>query len=666
MSLDAELEQLRADHARLQASLRASEDLLGIFRQLMMQSPIAISVLRGPEHRFELANQRYLEMVGKPALIGVTMAEAFPEVVGTPLMDLFDRVIATGEPFATDEYETALSRGGAIEACFFRFNLVPIREADQVTGMMCTAVEITELVQARRAGVESAERLRLALDAGQLGDWEIDLRTGASNRSLRHDQVFGYAELLPRWSYHEFLRHVVPDERADIDAGFRAAMASASVWDFECSIAHLDGSLHWIEGHGRVQVGATGQPERMLGTVADITARKLAERERKELLARAQSAQLDAERANRAKDEFLAVLGHELRNPLAPILTALDLMRLRGESAAEKERTVIERQARHLVGLVDDLLDISRITSGKVELKHQLVELAEVTAKAIEMASPVLEQRRHSLDVEVAPGLAIEGDAARLAQIVSNLVTNAAKYTEPGGRIAIAAARDGDDIVLRVRDNGVGIAPEMLPQVFDMFAQAPQALDRASGGLGLGLAIVNSLVRLHRGTVEAHSAGRGEGAEFIVRLPSPRRELEDGVPLAAITPELSSTRTSRKRILIVDDNEDAAEMMAASLELRGHTTLVAHDGPVALRAIDQFAPDIALLDLGLPVMDGYELARRLRASERHARLKLVAVTGYGQASDRERTRATGFDAHLVKPVQMDRLRSLIAELTSTR
>jgi PAS domain S-box-containing protein len=654
------MEALREAQEALRRSTAHAAEIGMRFRELLIKSPIAICVLREPGHRVELANPRFLEMVNKPELVGKTLAEAFPETVGTPLSELFNRVARTGEPFSIDEYETTLDRGGAIEPCFFTFNIVPIRESGEITRMMCTSVEITELVRARRASLESAERLRLALDAGQLGDWEIDLRTGVTNRSRRHDEVFGHSERLPGWTFDDFLRHVVPEDRADVEATFKAALATAGVWDFECGIRHRDGSARWIEGHGRVQVGMTGQPERMLGTVADITARKLAEQERKELLGRARAAQLEAERANLAKDEFLAVLGHELRNPLAPILTALELMRLRGDDTAEKERTVIERQARHLVGLVDDLLDVSRITSGKVELKKQRVELAEVIAKAIEMASPLLEQRRHILTVDVQAGLALEADAARLAQVISNLLTNAAKYTEPGGRIDITAARSGDEITLRVRDNGIGIAPEMLPRVFDMFMQEPQSLDRARGGLGLGLAIAKSLVNLHGGIIDAHSSGRGEGAEFIVKLLASRCDEASASRLAGAPPSAVATR---KRILVVDDNEDAAEMMAAALELMGHTTRVAPDGPAALRLIDQFKPDVALLDLGLPVMDGYELARQLRSDERLAQLKLVAVTGYGQDADRRRSLAVGFDAHLVKPVHMQRIAALIEALT---
>jgi signal transduction histidine kinase/ActR/RegA family two-component response regulator len=382
--------------------------------------------------------------------------------------------------------------------------------------------------------------------------------------------------------------------------------------------------------------------------------------ERLELLERERHARAEAEKASRAKDEFLAMLGHELRNPLAPILTALQIMRLRGADHVERELTVMERQTQHLVRLVDDLLDVSRITRGKIELRRERVELAEIVAKAIEIASPLIEQRRHVLELHVPPrGLAVDGDPARLAQVVSNLLTNAAKYTEGGGHIAVTASRVGAELQLTVRDDGIGIEPAMLPRVFDMFAQEQQALDRSQGGLGLGLAIVRSLVSLHGGTVEVHSAGRGRGTAFTIRLPA-------AVPIAGGIEVEEAPAASRApdghRILVVDDNEDAADLLAQYLGFLGHVTRIAHDGPAALRVADEFGPEVALLDIGLPVMDGYELARRLRAQPGGDGLRLVAVTGYGQDSDKRRAREASFDAHLVKPISAERLAVVIRDL----
>jgi signal transduction histidine kinase/DNA-binding response OmpR family regulator len=374
-------------------------------------------------------------------------------------------------------------------------------------------------------------------------------------------------------------------------------------------------------------------------------------------------ARRDAEGASRAKDEFLAMLGHELRNPLAPILTALQLMRLRGGDAHEHERTVIERQTRHLVRLVDDLLDVSRIARGKIELRKERIELADGVAKAIEMASPLLEERSHRLTVNVPRGLLLDADPARLAQIVANLVTNAAKYTESGGRIFVEAEADADGgmLELRVADTGIGIEPDMLARIFEMFTQEPQSLDRASGGLGLGLTIVRNLVDLHGGTVEARSDGRGHGSTFIVRLPAAASVL---VPIGASAPAsgLPAAAPESPTVLVVDDNPDAAGMLASFVRTLGYRVELALDGPTALRVADRVSPGIALLDLGLPVMDGFEVARRLRGSPSHQGIRLIAITGYGQEADRERSRDAGFDAHLVKPVDLDQLGALIAEL----
>ncbi len=370
-----------------------------------------------------------------------------------------------------------------------------------------------------------------------------------------------------------------------------------------------------------------------------------------------------AESASRAKDEFMAILGHELRNPLAPILTAVNLMRLRGETSFEKERAVIERQAKHLVRLVDDLLDVSRITTGKVDLKRQPIEVGEIMAKALEMASSMFERRNHQLTLDVpSRGLVVAGDPGRLAQVFSNLLTNAAKYTEPGGVVSVTAARKDARIVIRIRDTGIGISANMLPRVFELFAQERQALDRADGGLGLGLSIVKNLVSMHGGAVQASSDGHGRGSEFVVTLPAIDvlgTEVEEEGPTSGNGEEASSTRT---RVLVVDDNVDAAELLAEMLEVMGYAPRTAHDGPSALVAAEAFKPEIAVLDIGLPAMDGYELARLLRKRPDLSGVHLIALTGYGQESDRQAASESGFNAHLVKPVDLDRLRDVLRQM----
>ncbi|MEZ4404895.1 MAG: ATP-binding protein [Polyangiales bacterium] len=368
----------------------------------------------------------------------------------------------------------------------------------------------------------------------------------------------------------------------------------------------------------------------------------------------------EAERANRAKDEFLAMLGHELRNPLAPILTALQLMRLRGDAAFERERAIVERQVKHVVALVDDLLDVSRITRGKIDLALETVEVADAVAKALELAGPLIEERHHAVRLSVPRGLYVEADPVRLAQVVSNLLTNAAKYTDPGGHIEVRAAREDHTVTLSVKDDGVGIDAELLPNVFGLFVQGGQSIDRSKGGLGLGLGIVKNVVALHRGTVEALSEGVGRGSEFRVRLPA--APSPSSVESSSSATSLHPPAGDGARVLVVDDNADAAELLAEALQMLGHEVYTAPDPAEALAIAPVVRPQVALLDIGLPVMDGYELAGRLRALPELEGCRYVAVTGYGQPADKARARAAGFDEHLVKPVSIDDVQRVVTKL----
>jgi signal transduction histidine kinase len=374
----------------------------------------------------------------------------------------------------------------------------------------------------------------------------------------------------------------------------------------------------------------------------------------------------DLHRASSAKDEFLAMLGHELRNPLAPIVTALQLMKMRGELASSKEQAIIQRQVDHLIRLVDDLLDVSRITRGQVQLRKETVAIAQVVAKAVEMAGMLFERRGHHLAIDVAPiGLTWHGDATRLAQVVANLLTNAARYTEPGGKVWLRARQEGAQVVIGVRDNGRGMEPEQLAHAFDLFFQGRQGVDRSEGGLGIGLALVRNLVELHGGTVTARSEGLGQGCEFTVRLPADVAA-QDAGPRPPVPAEPRPAPAGEVRhVMIVDDNVDAADSLAALLQARGHHVQVVYDPVAALDLARGFAPDLALLDIGLPVMDGYELASQLRQLPALGLARFVALTGYGQSGDRERSVAAGFDHHLVKPVQVDELVRLVERAPSS-
>jgi signal transduction histidine kinase/DNA-binding response OmpR family regulator len=368
----------------------------------------------------------------------------------------------------------------------------------------------------------------------------------------------------------------------------------------------------------------------------------------------------EVETADRQKNEFLSMLAHELRNPLAPIQYAAEVLRLRGPEQAELRwaREVIDRQVKHLVRLVDDLLDVSRITRGKIRLQPQPLDLAEVVAHAVEAGRPAVEAAQHRLEVAVpSDPVWVNGDAARLTQVLTNLLNNAAKYTDPGGRITLTLAREGGEAVLRVRDSGVGIPADMLSKVFDLFTQVDRSLDRSQGGLGIGLTLVHRLVQMHGGTVEAHSDGPGTGSEFVARLPA-----LPGPPGGPDPGDGARDRPPARApsVLLVEDNRDGAESLASLLRMAGHQVRVTHDGPTAVEAAAEASPDVVVLDIGLPGFDGYEVARRLRDLPNTRGAVLVAMTGYGGEDDYRRSREAGFDHHLVKPVEFGALRRVLA------
>jgi signal transduction histidine kinase/CheY-like chemotaxis protein len=370
-------------------------------------------------------------------------------------------------------------------------------------------------------------------------------------------------------------------------------------------------------------------------------------------------ARQQAETASRAKDEFLAMLGHELRNPLAPIVTALHLMEMRGAGVMDRERQIIERQVGHLSRLVNDLLDISRITRGKIQLEYHQVDVRDVVQSALEMSQPALEGRERPPEIELpSEPLHVNGDATRLTQVLCNLIVNSARHTPPDGRIGIRARQAHDRIELEVQDSGSGIPPELLPRLFTIFTQGAQSIDRRAGGLGLGLAIVKALVELHGGSVRATSAGTGKGSTFVVSLP---RDVRD-VSRALAGPQRSDHAQHAARILVVDDNADAAQSLAMLLEAGGHEARTAPDGPSALTLMETWPPAIAVLDIGLPGMDGYALAEKIRSDPRHAGVKLVALTGYGRDADVARAKQAGFDLHVTKPAEPRQLLDAIGRL----
>jgi CheY-like chemotaxis protein len=368
--------------------------------------------------------------------------------------------------------------------------------------------------------------------------------------------------------------------------------------------------------------------------------------------------------ADRRKDEFLAMLSHELRNPLAPILNALQLLQLqKGEnSVQQKAQAIIERQVGQLTHLVDDLLDVSRTITGRIQLRREQIAMSGIVERAVETVRPLIDQRKHELTVSLPPDpIWLDVDAARLEQVVTNLLTNAVKYTSVGGHIWLSVQQEGDKAVLRVRDTGLGITPAFLPHVFDLFTQAERSSDRSQGGLGIGLALVKRLVEMHEGTIEVFST-LGQGSEFVVSLPV---DLPQALSPKTQPPptEIAKPTRAALRVLIVDDNVDAASALEMLLQASGHLVRVAHTGPTGLAAAFDFRPDVMLLDIGLPELDGWKVAERIRQEPMLHDIVLVAMTGYGQNSDRQRSQRVGFDHHFVKPVDFGTLRQILAAVS---
>jgi signal transduction histidine kinase len=404
--------------------------------------------------------------------------------------------------------------------------------------------------------------------------------------------------------------------------------------------------------------------------LAESRARTKAAQERQEQLEREIAERKRAEEAlkeaDRRKDEFLAMLAHELRNPLAPIRNALHILRLAENNSERTRRTydLMERQIEHLIRLVDDLLDVSRITRGKINMQKARVDLASVVARAVESSRPAILERGHTLEVALPKEpVAVTADPVRLAQVIWNLLNNAAKYTPEGGRIWLTAAAEEGEAVIRVRDTGVGIPTEMLPKVFDLFTQVDRAIDRSLGGLGIGLTLVRRLTELHGGTVEAFSGGAGQGSEFVVRLPqAPEEKLAHPIVGQGEKDALAGAApVARRRLLVVDDNKDSADSLAMLLRLLGNDVDTAHDGEQALQAVAAYRPDAVLLDIGLPGMSGYDVARAVRVRPELGQPVLIALTGFGSEEDRRQSRESGFNAHLVKPVELTALQALLAE-----
>jgi len=618
---------------------------------LLLSTNHPMMIWWGPE-LVQIYNDAYRQTMGAerhPSALGQRGRDCWGEIwpiIGPQI----EQVMSGGGSVWQEDALVPVTRHGRLEQVWWTYSYSPISdESGGVGGVLVVCNDVTAQHRTTEALRKSEERLQFALEAGGgVGTWDWDLRADLVYADPRLAELFGMdpraaAEGAP---IETFIASIHPEDRADIRQRIQDATATGGDFSAEYRVVGADGGTRWLLARGRCSHDARGKPLRFPGVAVDTTGHRQA---------------IEAlEEADRRKDEFLAMLGHELRNPLSPILTAVAILE-RAESigfpAIARARGVIDRQARHLREIVDELLDVARITSGKINLKKDYVEIASAVHRAVEQVGDLMDKSRHRFELTLpdAPVYVI-GDLNRLTQVLSNLLNNAAKYTEPGGIISLRAMAGDGGVWIHVRDNGIGILASVLPHVFDLFIQSRRALDRAQGGLGVGLTVVRRLVELHGGRVAVSSAGGGQGSEFSVWLPVV-------APLAAATEnestEVHGAAAGGRRIMVVDDNRDAADMLAAMLGLAGHAVVTTYNGLEVMAQASLFRPEIILLDLGLPGLSGYEVAQALRGSAEFGRVTLIALTGYGQEEDRRQSRAHGFDHHLVKPVDFESLNRLI-------
>jgi PAS domain S-box-containing protein len=655
-ALNQRIEALNAEIRRRRSAEAALGDTEARFRALMDQAPFSMQVL-SPDGRTLRVNQAWCDLWGATLehIAGYNMLEDKQlEMKGVlaPLRRAFAGEAVSLPEIEYNPNETIPDVSSHADARFVSAVAYPLKDdAGRVREVVLVHEDITARRHAERDLRESEEKLRLLADTIPQMAWTArpDGHIFWYNRRW-YEYTGTKPEDMEGWGWQAVHD---PEVLPDVLARWKASIASGEPFDMVFPLRGADGQLRPFLSRVNPLRDAGGHIVYWFGTNTDISEIK-----------RMENALRDADRR---KDEFLATLAHELRNPLAPIVNSLQILKMpRVDPASMQQvREIMERQVHQLVRLVDDLLDVSRVMRGKIELRRQQVELATVIARAVETVQPLMDVHGHRLQVVLPDeSLLIDGDPIRLAQAVSNLLTNAAKYTEPGGTICLSAGREKNEVVISVEDNGIGIAPDVLPKVFELFVQAEHAANRAQGGLGIGLTLVKNLVEMHGGNVEARSAGLGRGSQFLIRLPVlPAHTSEAAsVPSASATPE----PTSKHRVLVVDDNRDAAESLATLLRLQGHEVRVTYDGASALSAAVAYAPAVIFLDIGMPGMDGYEVARRIRQIPMLKNVVLSALTGWGQNEDKHRTAQAGFDHHLVKPPDAQLLAKILSELDAVR
>ena len=587
--------------------------------------------------RISSVNQAYLQITGTTRdIIGRPVIEALPELTAQGFAPLLDQVLRTGTCVVARGIKTSIQpeAGAPLMDRFMDLLYQPLFSDDgQVSGIFAQGHDVTDTYEAQKAQRDADSRLRAGMLAARMVIWDMDLATGAVHFSDNSVEIFG-RDWHSRESVWESLH---PDDVLGLHAARQKAIAERGEYQLCVRLIRPDGQgMLWLQVKGQVICNQQGEPVTIRGVSLDVSDRMRAEEDLRE--------------ADRRKDEFLAMLAHELRNPLAPISAAAQLLKMPALHPDMVRRTseVISRQVGHMTRLIDDLLDVSRVTRGLIVLQPKRLGVMSVVTDAVEQVRPLINARTQDLSVHLPPDpIELLGDQKRLVQILTNLLNNASKYTPEGGELALHVSASAQEVTISIQDNGIGITPELLPHIFDLFTQAERSPDRSQGGLGLGLALVRSLAALHDGRVSAVSLGKGRGATFSVHLP---RIVEPGQGRSAPV-AIARTPIGRKglRLLVVDDNTDAAEMLGAFMESAGHHVVIEHEPYRAMERARAEAPDVCLLDIGLPGMDGNQLARRLRQMPQTANTVLIAVTGYGKEFDRDTSMTAGFDYYFVKP-----------------
>ncbi|WP_373653323.1 PAS domain-containing protein [Schlesneria sp. DSM 10557] len=636
---DALLRQIDFERARL--------------ADIFEHAPSFMCVLSGPDHLIERANDRYRELIGDRDVVGMTIREAFPEIAGQGYFEIVDGVYRSGETRFDTDQKVVFNRNGQLEERVIDFVYQPLKDArGATTGVLLQGIDLTSRQKAEndlaRVTAESERQRRMFETAlSNTPDFiylfDCEGRFTYVNKSLLTLWQKEASEVLGRnFEDLNYPADVATLLQRQIEDVVRTQQPVRDEVLFTSSLGTRS-----YEHIFTPVFGSDGEVEAVAGSSRDITDRKESERALRQ--------------ADRNKDDFLALLAHELRNPLAPIRNGLQVLRL-SQNAEERDhaQTMMDRQLTHMVRLIDDLLDMSRINRHKMELRRTRLTLEEAINSAVETAMPAIQAAGHTLEIHLPPQpVFLDADLTRLAQVFSNLLTNSARYTHDAGLISVDATLSGDEVCVTVKDNGIGIPADALPHLFDMFSQVDRSMERATGGLGIGLALVKGLVEMHGGTVRAASEGLDKGSEFTVRLPV----ISDDPPQppARKAPEGLQTTPSKRRILVVDDNQDSASSMAMMLRLLGNETDLAADGIEAVERAESFQPHVILMDIGMPRLNGLDAARRIRQQEWGADMRIVALTGWGQESDREQSWEAGCNGHLVKPVSLDDLQKMLNE-----